>query len=142
VAHVHRDRHTGHIDYPRGTQVWEPLPLDGAREREISLTKPFFIVSIVARRKPGLTPQQVQADMSRLTESIRSEYSVHLTDEASPVRAQSHPHGQFALPGSRSSQQQIGNVHTRNQKQECNCATKSCEGRAKRGRQLVLQRYR
>jgi predicted permease len=62
------------FDFPRGTQIWMPLEMDEALERPILATRPIRIVDIVARRKPGVTPQQAEAEMQRLTFAIRAEY--------------------------------------------------------------------
>jgi putative ABC transport system permease protein len=62
------------FDFPRGTQLWLPLGLDEAEARILSPSRPIRIVSILARQKPGATPQQVRTEMNRLTFAIRSEY--------------------------------------------------------------------
>jgi predicted permease len=67
------------FDFPRGTQVWMPLQLDESAERPITPSRPIFTVSILARRKPSISPQLVQADMNRLAEIIRAEYHVFPT---------------------------------------------------------------
>ena len=62
------------FDFPRGSQLWFPMRLDGSSNKPISPTEMFFVVSMLARRKPGVTPQQTEAEMSRLTFAIRNEY--------------------------------------------------------------------
>jgi predicted permease len=62
------------FDYPRGSQMWLPLGVDEAVARELSPSSPIRVLSIAARRKPNLTAQQVEAEMSRLTQSIRADY--------------------------------------------------------------------
>ena len=87
------------FDFPRGTQVWMPLGLDESSERAITASRPIFTVSILARRKPDVSPQVVQTDMNRLAEMLRTEYHVFptkfrwdLTIGASPL--QEHLTGQ------------------------------------------------
>jgi predicted permease len=64
------------FDFPRGAQIWLPSPIDEADARIISPTRPIFGVSIIARRKPGLSAQQVETEMNRVTYAIRPEYQV------------------------------------------------------------------
>jgi predicted permease len=81
------------FDFPRGTQVWMPLQLDESSQRLITPSRPIFTVSILARRKPDVSPQAVQADLNRLAELLRAEYHVFptkfrwdLTISASPLQ--------------------------------------------------------
>jgi putative ABC transport system permease protein len=64
------------FDFPRGSQMWLPSSsLDKASESfPISPTSPIFIVSIVARRKPEVTPLETATEMNRLTFAIRALY--------------------------------------------------------------------
>src|SRR5258705_2452593 len=63
------------FDLPRGSQIWVPFTMDKATHGfPVSPTRPIFVVSIVARRKPEVTPLQVKAEMNRLTSVIRAEY--------------------------------------------------------------------
>jgi len=62
------------FDYPQGTQVWRPLPIDEASQRPRSARRPMRIVNILARLKPGVGEQQLATEMSRLTFAIRGEY--------------------------------------------------------------------
>jgi predicted permease len=64
------------FDYPRGTQIWLPsLTLDKATQGfPISPARGIFIVSILARRKADVTPQQTATEMNRLTFAIRALY--------------------------------------------------------------------
>jgi putative ABC transport system permease protein len=68
------------FDFPRGSQIWLPsLPLDKATESfPISPTRPIFIVNILARRKPGVTPRQAATEMNRLTHDMRALYPKEL----------------------------------------------------------------
>lgn len=90
------------FDFPRGTQVWMPSQLDESSQRWITLSRPIFTVSILARRKPGVSPQEVQTDLNRMTAMLRAEYHIFptkfrwdLTVSASPL--QEHLTGQLRL---------------------------------------------
>ncbi len=67
------------FDYPRGTQVWMPSGLDEASQKWITLSRPIFTVSILARRKPDVSPQEVQTDLNRMAAMLRREYHVFPT---------------------------------------------------------------
>ena len=67
------------FDFPRGTQIWMPLPLDESSEGSIAPTRPIFTVSLLARRKVGVSTKEVDADLNRLTYLIRAEYKVFPT---------------------------------------------------------------
>ncbi len=56
------------FDYPNETQVWRPL---GWEPRQHSRNARFF--EVVARLKPGVTPQQAQAEMNALSSRIAQE---------------------------------------------------------------------
>jgi predicted permease len=63
------------FDFPRGTQLWLPTTIDRATDGfPVSPTRGIFIVFMVARRKPGITPQQAATEMNRLTYAIRALY--------------------------------------------------------------------
>lgn len=62
------------FDFPRGTQVWKPLPTDASTQGVRSVTSPMRRVSLLGRRKPDVGPRELAAEMSRLTASIRAEY--------------------------------------------------------------------
>ncbi len=62
------------FDYPRGTQIWRPLPMDESGQRPRSAMRPMRMVNILARLKSPLTDEQLQAQMPQLTASIRAEY--------------------------------------------------------------------
>jgi putative ABC transport system permease protein len=63
------------FDFPRGTQLWLPTAIDRATDGfPISPTRGIFIVFMVARRKPGVTPGQAAMEMNRLTYAIRAFY--------------------------------------------------------------------
>jgi len=64
------------FDFPRGTQIWMPLPLDESSAGAIVATRPIFTVSLLARRKVGVSNEEVAADLNRLTYPIRVEYKV------------------------------------------------------------------
>jgi putative ABC transport system permease protein len=56
------------FDYPNATEVWTPLGWD---PRQHSRNARFF--EVVARLKPGVTPQQAQAEMNALSNRIAQE---------------------------------------------------------------------
>lgn len=62
------------FDYPRNTDIWQPWKIDDATERPRSAMRPFHMVSILARTKPGLTRPQLDAEMTRLTPILHAEY--------------------------------------------------------------------
>jgi hypothetical protein len=62
------------FNYPRGTQIFRPLPMDEATQRPRSATRPMRIVSMLARLRPEVGPRALAAEMSRLTHNIRAEY--------------------------------------------------------------------
>ncbi|MBV9771194.1 MAG: ABC transporter permease [Bryobacterales bacterium] len=64
------------FDFPRGSQLWLPSSnLDEATQGfPISPSRGIFIVSILARRKLGVTSQQTATEMNRLTFAIRALY--------------------------------------------------------------------
>ena len=63
------------FDFPRGTQLWLPTTIDRAADGfPVSPTRGIFIVFMVARRKPGVTPGQAATEMNRLTFAIRALY--------------------------------------------------------------------
>lgn len=61
-------------DYPRGTQIWQTLPMDEAAQLPRSEKNPFRIVRMIARLKPGVSDVQLNSEMARLTNNIRAEY--------------------------------------------------------------------
>ena len=67
------------FDFPRGTQIWMPLPLDRSAQWPIDASRPIFTVSMVARRKAGVPSKEVEADLNRLAYGIRAEYKVFPT---------------------------------------------------------------
>jgi predicted permease len=64
------------FDYPHGTQLWMPwMLLDQATQQfPISPDKPILIVSMLARRKPGVGPVETATEMKRLSFAIRARY--------------------------------------------------------------------
>ncbi len=65
------------FDFPRGTQVWVPSGMQvSSQSFPVSPERPILSVSILARRKAGITSQQIEADMDRLTKAIRDQYKV------------------------------------------------------------------
>ncbi len=61
-------------DYPRNTEIWQPLPIDESTQRPRSVMRALYIVNVVARLKPGVTRAQLDAEMPRLTQQIHAEY--------------------------------------------------------------------
>ena len=62
------------FDYPKGTQIWRPLPMDESGQRPRSAMRPMRMVNILARLRPSLTDVQFQAQLPQLTASLRAEY--------------------------------------------------------------------
>jgi putative ABC transport system permease protein len=62
------------FDYPKGTKIWRPLPIDEATERPRLVTRPMRLVSMVARLKPSVAEQQLHTDLNRLANMIYREY--------------------------------------------------------------------
>ncbi|HKX00475.1 MAG TPA: ABC transporter permease [Bryobacteraceae bacterium] len=62
------------FDYPQGTQVFRPMPMDEANERPRSVTRPMRLVNLIARLKPGVTPRALQTELARLAHDILAEY--------------------------------------------------------------------
>jgi putative ABC transport system permease protein len=61
-------------DYPRGTQIWRPLPMNEPGQRPRSVMRRMNLVNMLARVQPTLTEEQLQAQLPQLTASIRAEY--------------------------------------------------------------------
>ena len=71
------------FDFPRGTQIWLPHPIDRATQSfPLRPDSPILIVNIVARRKPEVTPVQAATEMSRLTFAVRALYPEDLRKRA------------------------------------------------------------
>jgi putative ABC transport system permease protein len=62
------------FDYPKGTQIWRPLLMNESGQRPRSAMRPMRLVNMLARRQPGLSGEQLQAQLPQLTASIRAEY--------------------------------------------------------------------
>ncbi|HTS64781.1 MAG TPA: ABC transporter permease [Candidatus Acidoferrales bacterium] len=62
------------FDFPHGTQVWRPVPMDEASQLPRSAQRPMRIVSIVARLAPSVPAGAVDAQMDTATRAIRAEY--------------------------------------------------------------------
>ncbi len=62
------------FDFPKGTELWTPLRLDEAEQRQrINLA----IVTIVARAKAGVSAAQVASEMNRLMPIVENEYQAN-----------------------------------------------------------------
>jgi predicted permease len=66
------------FDYPSGTSVWQPLPLDRAEQLPRSMMRPMMLVNILARVNPHISPDGVDAAMAGITKQIREEYPKEL----------------------------------------------------------------
>jgi len=62
------------FDYPNGTHIFRPLPMDEATQRPRSITRPLRSVSMLARLRAGVGPTRLATEMSQLTHNIRAEY--------------------------------------------------------------------
>ncbi len=64
------------FDYPPGnpTPIWVPLEMDEASQFPIYPTMRMRIVSMLARRRPQVSPLELETEMRRLSYSIRSQY--------------------------------------------------------------------
>jgi len=62
------------FDYPAGTQIWRPLPMDEAAQRPRSVMRPMRMVNMLARLKPGVGRRELETELSRLAHTIRAEY--------------------------------------------------------------------
>ena len=64
------------FDYPRGSELWLPsLGLDQASQHfPLPPNSPILIVSMLARRKAGVTPLEAESEMKRLAFAIRGLY--------------------------------------------------------------------
>ncbi|HXI40575.1 MAG TPA: ABC transporter permease [Bryobacteraceae bacterium] len=62
------------FDYPAGTQIWRPLPMDEAAQRPRSVMRPMRMVNMLARVKAGVGRRMLDTELSRLAHTIRAEY--------------------------------------------------------------------
>jgi putative ABC transport system permease protein len=62
------------FDYPKGTNIWRPLPMDEAMERPRLVTRPMRLISMLARLKPNVSAKQLDTDLNRLASIIYREY--------------------------------------------------------------------
>ena len=65
------------FDYPHGTQIWKPLDIEEAEQRPRSVTRPMQFINMLARvktLKTGSEAPRLDAEMARLTRTIRTEY--------------------------------------------------------------------
>jgi predicted permease len=64
------------FDFPRGSQLWLPSTMldEASQSFPIAPNAPILIVSMLARRKPGVTPLQAATEMKRMTFAIRGLY--------------------------------------------------------------------
>ncbi len=62
------------FNYPNGTEIWKPLPMDEASQTPRAVTTAIRLVWMLARLKPQVGERQLPTEMSRLTRMIRAEY--------------------------------------------------------------------
>ena len=62
------------FDYPKGTQLWRPMPMDDASQRPRSAMRPIRLVRIIARTRADFDDRHVQATLPTLSRSILAEY--------------------------------------------------------------------
>ena len=62
------------FDYPQGTQIWRPLPMNEAAQRPRLTTRPMLMVNMLGRLKPGVSRRELETDLGRVAHNIRSEY--------------------------------------------------------------------
>jgi predicted permease len=62
------------FDFPHGTQVWRPMTMDESSQRPRMASRPMFLVSLIARIRPGVTETALDTELSRLGHDIRAEY--------------------------------------------------------------------
>jgi predicted permease len=62
------------FDFPRGTAIWKPLPLDEASQLPRSVNRMLWQVTMIARLRQRVRPQELEADMDRLTYVIHAAY--------------------------------------------------------------------
>ncbi|HTW67882.1 MAG TPA: ABC transporter permease [Bryobacteraceae bacterium] len=68
------------FDFPRGANLWLPNGLldRGSQSFPVAPDKPILIVSMLGRRKAGVTQQEVITELRRLSFAIRSAYPEQL----------------------------------------------------------------
>jgi putative ABC transport system permease protein len=80
------------FDYPKSMQMWKPFDLNEAEEKQRERMR---LVSIVARRRPGVSEPQLAAEIKRLTGAVRAEYPkeynsggflAHMAIQATPLQ--------------------------------------------------------
>jgi putative ABC transport system permease protein len=59
------------FDFPKGSELWQPLALNEAEQRQ---RKSMHGVEIVARASPRVTAAQVGAEIERLSRMVKNEY--------------------------------------------------------------------
>ncbi len=57
------------FDYPQGSEMWVPFPLDAAAERRDNR-----YVGVAARLKPGVTIEQAQADLNTINQRLAQSF--------------------------------------------------------------------
>ena len=62
------------FDYPHGSEIWRPLRMSESMEIPVAAQRSILIVSMLARSKPGVTPQQLETEMKRLSRDVTEVY--------------------------------------------------------------------
>ena len=62
------------FDYPQGTQIFRPLPMDQATERPRSVMRPMRMVNMIARLKLAVRARELEAELGRMAHIIHTEY--------------------------------------------------------------------
>jgi predicted permease len=62
------------FDYPHGVQLWRPIDIDQATQLPRSAMRPARLVYMLARLRPGITPDALENDLAVLGHDVRAEY--------------------------------------------------------------------
>ncbi|MBS1859300.1 MAG: ABC transporter permease [Acidobacteria bacterium] len=62
------------FDYPKGTQLWRPLPMDESSQLPRSGMRPIRLVRMIARIRPDFDERRFAAALPTLTRSLLDEY--------------------------------------------------------------------
>jgi len=62
------------FDYPSGTQIYEPLPMDEGTEKPRAMSRMMLLVRVIARLKHGIGQSELGAEMGGIAQNIRAEY--------------------------------------------------------------------
>ena len=62
------------FDFPKGTQVWRPMPMDESSQRPRSPMSPIRLVRMIGRTRTSLDERRTRAVLPTLSRSIADEY--------------------------------------------------------------------